>query len=119
MTKLFSLFSSEAEVTQAVDALTKQVPEVETEVIYSESEAQRTQMPMASGSPLPGATGTPIVNVVHDRIKELAMNDNEAEFYVRGLKNGGALLIVETDEEQVDAARRILRSENGRWPNQT
>lgn len=118
MTKLFSLFGTQKELTEAIDALVQEFDDVETKVIESEEEAKESGPKFAAPTSYPGTGGAPVVGTAQSKIAELAMSDEEAQFYTRGVKKGGKLLIVEMDEDEADDVRRLLREQNGRTPKQ-
>lgn len=114
--KITALFSDQKEATEAVDALN--AAEVETDdmqVIESLDQKTRVNQPAkmpatqaSNPQPMP-AYLSPID--IEDR---LGLPKSEAEFFVRGVENGGVLVMVEASSEHAKQAKSILQEHGGR-----
>jgi hypothetical protein len=75
----------------------------------------------ASNSPFPAAMFVPgFVDVDDERLTssylldnlDVPLTDEEADFYANALRNGGKLLIVDTDDDHTDMVWSVMRNSN-------
>jgi hypothetical protein len=119
MTTIASLFESQAEATKALDALAAaDIDDVDIRVIESEDEASQgpssgtipalnpAQGPVGAAAPAAGWQGL---------IMGSDLEEEEADFFIEGVRDGGVLVLVEdVDEEQEETVTQILRDNGGR-----
>jgi hypothetical protein len=116
MVTLFSLFDSELEATNVIDALaaTDFGDQVETEIITGGRAIIGGSIVAPAADPqFQSAVPGPVV-LPFGVGENTGLDDEEAAFFAQGVKSGGVLLKVDVDDEQADVVRRILREHNGR-----
>lgn len=114
-TKIASLFDSQKEASQATEALSEhKLGDVDIRVIDASS-ADTTETVATSGAfvGVAGAEGRG-VPALAATAPELSMSDEEQDFFVRGLRDGGVVVVVELPDEHADTATRLLRDYGGR-----
>lgn len=114
MRKVVSLFSSQAEAEKAIDALnTKSWDELETNVVESaEDEVVVTPAPAATtAGNLQGVPTAMPFDLGSE--PDLNLNMEEAEFFRRGIKKGGVLVIANVDESHAETAVRLMQENGG------
>jgi hypothetical protein len=120
MAKIASLFGSQEDATAALERLAQFdfYHELETDVIDT----------FASGSDMEPTTVAAIVApethqmmapaIPYWPVGGLDVDEQTAEFFERGLRNGGVLVIVEGDDDYAGPVRRLLREAGGRTTRQ-
>lgn len=120
MTVIASLFESQAEATRALDALAAaDIGDVDTRVIESEEEASQgpssgTIPALDPAAPGPAGAAAPVAGW-QSLIMGSDLEEDEADFFIQGVRDGGVLVLVrEADEEHEETIEQILRENGGR-----
>ena len=120
MAKIASLFGSQEDATAALERLAQFdfYHELETDVIDT----------FAGGSDMEPATVTAVVApethqvmapaIPYWPVEGLDVDEEAAEFFQRGLRNGGVLVIVTGDDEYARPVRQLLSEAGGRTARQ-
>ena len=114
-TKIASLFDSQKEADQAIQALNEhELGDSDIRVIDGSS-ADTTETVARSGAfvGVAGAEGQGLPALAATA-PELSMSDEEQDFFMRGLRDGGVVIVVELSDENAETATRLLRDYGGR-----
>lgn len=114
MKKVISLFSSQAEAEEAIDALNKKSwDELETNVVES-TEDDVVVTPAPAATTAGNLQGVPTAMPFDlDSAPGLDLNMEEAEFFRRGLKKGGVLVIANVDESHAETTIQLMQENGG------
>lgn len=119
MAKIASLFGTEADATQALDTLAEAgFSDTNLKVISSVGEAATDTGTRAALAPQVGAGVYAQAAVPRNFAADWDLSAEEAEFFIRGVRNGGVLVLLDVQEERVGTVRRILQDGNGRTSQQ-
>jgi len=114
MSKVVTLFESQAEATRALDALhSSDYENIETEVIESVRELDYRGTGIAAPAPN-ASTGVAGAVTIPNPLADKDLDDEEAAWFAEGVRGGGVLVIAEVDDEAAGSVERILRDHGGR-----
>lgn len=113
MATVASLFGSQAEVTEALDALAEtEFADVETRVFEevgpNPTEPDVAAVPYLSSGRLSGALDAGLTEWFDD------LGDKEAEFLTQRVRSGGVLVMAKVEDERAGALETFLREFGGR-----
>ena len=121
MTKLASLFASQFDATRALDALNQyDFGDIEIEVVEGVAEAATRTDDVVPVVPVRYRqdTGLQGDTAFLPYLDDMDLDDDEAEFFRRGVRHGGVLVLVEVDDDHGAAVEQLLRDHGGRTAEQ-
>lgn len=116
MTKIVSLFGSQAEATTAVErlAMLDFYDELETEVIDSFAAGSNVETTTVVAVVAPETHQVMAPAMPYWPVTGLDLDEETSAFFERGLSNGGVLVIIEGDDQYAGSIRQLLREAGGR-----
>lgn len=110
MAKVASLFGTPGEATRAMDALaSSEFEDVEVRVFEPRLDDGAPGAMVATDVMSTQSIVTPFADDDLD-----ALGTEERDFFIRGVRNGGTLVLAEVDDERADALRAFFTRLDGR-----
>ena len=114
MSKVVSLFESQAEATRALDALhSSDYESIETEVIEHVRELDYGGTGIVAPAPN-ASSGVAGAVTIPNPLQDADLDDEEAAWFAEGVRGGGVLVVAEVDDEAANSVKEILRDHGGR-----
>ena len=114
MSKIVSLFESQAEATKALDVLhASDYENIEAEVIEDARDMDYGSTGVVAPAPN-ASTGVAGVVGIPDPLQDIGLDDEEAAWFAEGVRGGGVLVVAEVDDEDAGSVEKILRDYGGR-----
>ena len=114
MTTIIALFESEAESTKALDILYQQGIEAEIDVIQHEAEVIEEGSAVVPTAPNAATNASGLVDMP-SRVVDIDFKDEaEAEFFMRGVRNRGVVIVADVDDEHANAVEALFEEYGGR-----
>jgi hypothetical protein len=120
MAKIASLFGSQEEATAALERLAQFdfYHELETDVIDTFAAQSDMELATVTAVMAPETHQMIAPAIPYWPVAGLDVDEEEAEFFERGLRNGGVLVVVSGDDKYARPVRQLLNEAGGRTSRQ-
>jgi hypothetical protein len=120
MAKIASLFGSQEDATTALERLAQFdfYHELDTDVIDTFAAGSDTEPTTVAAVVAPETHQVTAPAIPYWPVKELDLDEEEAEFFENSLRKGAVLVVVSGDDKYAPVVRQLLREAGGRTARQ-